>query len=84
MFIKTQGCIGDSLFNLDKFYQLSVEDNHGVMEIYLVIDYMETENDDCNKIYISEYETEERAQEVLNEIYKALARGESTYTMPEE
>lgn len=85
MFIKTQiAADGSSLLNLDKFYQLSFEDNHGVGAIYLVIDYDETEEGDYNKLYIGEYETCERAEEVINEIYKALTRGENTYTMPEE
>lgn len=86
MFIKTQIAVdGSSLLNLDKFYQLSAEEIlKGVWDVYLVIDYEETENDDCNKIGIGEYETESRAWEVINEIYRALTRGENTYEMPEK
>ena len=70
MFIKTQ--LG-SLVNLSNSMYIVKREKLIVVEF-----------EPLRGLNVAQYETEERAQEVLNEIYKALARGESTYTMPEE
>ena len=37
-----------------------------------------------NKFIMGTYETEARAEEVINEILEAFDRGEKNYTMPED
>ncbi|SEA36361.1 hypothetical protein [Selenomonas ruminantium] len=87
MFIKVNNSV---MFNLSKAVVINVKrrgengDKGTVVELKLVIDRPLRSGWYEGPLRLGKYNTFERAQEVLDDIYNAIARGDRVYTMPEE